>query len=616
MAATAEELRELALLARESGDEALEIQALEQLTALQEPDPTFGQQALGALETAAAIGSGIIAEPAAGVAGLATSLIPGLEPGAGAGVVEGVKERLTFSPRTEAGQAQLQAVGETLAPLGEALGSAEEFLGGGTLELTGSPALAAAAATAPTAALEALGLGAAKVALKAPSLAFSAAEALPQRQIAFTGAGRAKQRIGELIESGSGDIETAGFRIQDRTLQESDIGKLDRTLQESTIKKLGQKLRTSADDVVTDVVANETIKQGFDPGVIAAVKASDPLDRSKMLKMVNIAERGKKNKRFALKNRPTDVVGNSLMERINVIQSANKSAGKQLDTASKALKGRQVDSLPAVDAFVDDLSNMGITLTDGKPNFAGSDIEGLVGPENAIKNIIRRMSGKKTPDAFDLHRMKKFIDENVTFGKNAEGLSGKTEQVLKSFRRNIDQVLDTNFPEYDAANTAYAETIGALDAIQGVAGKKMDLTGPNAQKATGTLMRRLMSNAQSRVNLVDAIDQIEGVANKYKNSLPGPGGTLLIEDAGRKSSKAFKDDLLSQVLFADELDAVFKPVARTSFEGLIERGVKRATTSPTAAGVAAEAASAVAKKARGITEEAAFKSIKELLKGQ
>ena len=121
-------------------------------------DPSFGQQALGAAENVGALVSGAVAEPIAGLAGIAQSLNPFAEEGAGARAVEATREALTFAPQTEAGQAQQQAIGETLAPVGEALSGAEKFLGDETLKLTGSPALAAAAFSLPTAALELLGV--------------------------------------------------------------------------------------------------------------------------------------------------------------------------------------------------------------------------------------------------------------------------------------------------------------------------------------------------------------------------------------------------------------------------------------------------------------------------
>jgi len=118
----------------------------------------IGEQILGGLETAATIASGAIAEPAAGIAGLIGTALPG-EGGQGAEFVQATREALTFQPRTEAGQQSLQATGEFLQPVAEVLQGAETVLGEAAFEATGSPTAAALAATAPTVLLEALGFG-------------------------------------------------------------------------------------------------------------------------------------------------------------------------------------------------------------------------------------------------------------------------------------------------------------------------------------------------------------------------------------------------------------------------------------------------------------------------
>jgi len=119
-------------------------------------DPTIGQQVLGGLENVASFVTGAVAEPIAGLSGLAAAAIPGGR--TGAEQVEATREALTFQPVTEQGQAQQQAVAEALEPVAQAVSSTERFLGDKTLELTGSPELAAMAHTLPTAALEAIGL--------------------------------------------------------------------------------------------------------------------------------------------------------------------------------------------------------------------------------------------------------------------------------------------------------------------------------------------------------------------------------------------------------------------------------------------------------------------------
>ncbi len=605
------------------------------------------------IEPARAVISGAGRAIGGGLAGLAQAVSPFAEPGAGAETVQQIQAG-AFQPETEAGQRGLQTLGDLVQkgidivniPIsgiggilelvsGQGIDQAVETIkaiqgqgvsktfGERVFEETGSPLAATAAETAPAAALEVLGLKGAGAAISATGRAGRAVA--PTIEAAFKVQSPTKQRIARLIEGGSTDVETARFKL-DAPAQTAgtstpdvqiigaagqDIPGLPAPLQAAGAAtgdipkppvppqtKLQEFLNIGGPRVKTDRTAINAIDQGFDEGVIAAVKGANPEDRTKMLKMVDIMERGKANKLFAAKNRPSDIAGDSLMDRFRSVVSANKKAGSELEGVSKSLKGQQVDFDPAVDAFIDDLDSIGVSINrDLTPNFKGSDIEDLAGPESAIRRVMKRLSGTKPPDAFELHRMKRFIDEQVTFGKSAEGLAGRTVFILKSLRRNLDGILDQNFPEYNRVNTVFSETIGAIDALQDVAGRKMNLTGPNADKATGVLLRRLMSNAQSRVRLLDSVDQIEAVAKKH-------GGV-------------FKDDLLTQVLFVDELDSVFGPVARTSFQGQIDQALKRGvgavTTKAGAIGVGLEAIGKVAEKVRGIDEKGAFKAIKELL---
>ncbi|MCP4342170.1 MAG: hypothetical protein GY799_25640, partial [Desulfobulbaceae bacterium] len=121
-------------------------------------DTSISDQIIGGLETAATIASGAIAEPIAGLAGIAQSINPFAKEGAGAEAVKDVSSAMTYQPSSKAGKEQLQAVGEALQPVGEAFQSAEKFLGQSVLDATGSPELAAIAHSIPTAALEALGV--------------------------------------------------------------------------------------------------------------------------------------------------------------------------------------------------------------------------------------------------------------------------------------------------------------------------------------------------------------------------------------------------------------------------------------------------------------------------
>lgn len=112
----------------------------------------------GGLEGAAAIGSSLIAEPIAGIAGLATAINPFQEEGAGGRRVQQVRDALTYKPKLEGAKQTLSNIGEAIQPLGDAMQSQEKRLGDYVMEKTGSPELAAIAHTLPSATLEMLGL--------------------------------------------------------------------------------------------------------------------------------------------------------------------------------------------------------------------------------------------------------------------------------------------------------------------------------------------------------------------------------------------------------------------------------------------------------------------------
>lgn len=121
-------------------------------------ESSLAETAGGVVENLGSFASGIVAEPIAGVAGIIQSLNPFADEGAGVRAVKATKELLTTRPKTISGRQQQASVGEALQPVAEVLQKAERALGETTLEVTGSPALAAAAHTLPTAALELLGL--------------------------------------------------------------------------------------------------------------------------------------------------------------------------------------------------------------------------------------------------------------------------------------------------------------------------------------------------------------------------------------------------------------------------------------------------------------------------
>jgi hypothetical protein len=359
--------------------------------------------------------------------------------------------------------------------------------------------------------------------------------------------------------------------------------------------EMAGKTISDAGRIVNDKLAKNAIKQGFDEGVVAAIKASTSETRRDMSKMVGILESGKKNTLYSVRNRPSDVVGDAITKRLVEVRKINAKAGMQINQEARRLKGQQVDISAAKNAFMDALDDLKVTVDDaGELVFKGSNLEGTSSPRT-LKLIHDRLN-KFSGDALDAHHLKQFISEHVEFGKKAQtaGLSGKAERAAKALRKEINESLGNVSEGYRTQNAIYSDTIDVLKSFEKSAGQSLDLLKPNADKAIGTAARKLMSNQQSRVSMLNAVDDLD--------RLVGTHGTKM------------NDDILALALFADELDVVFKPIARTSLAGDVAKSVSPVKEVPT---TAYQAASKVAEigldKIRNVNEAEALRSIRELL---
>jgi len=408
---------------------------------------------------------------------------------------------------------------------------------------------------------------------------------------------RARRAAAELpIKRQSGDVAAAGYRLN------------------------------QAGKAIPDPVQKEVINQGIEPRLVAMVKSSTAKGKEKMRAMLDNVDAQRSNLLNA-NRRPSNVAGDSILSRVKVIQSANKAAGIRMRPVVESLKGKTIDPSPAVDEFMATLNDMGVAFDPAKRtiDFAGSTIDELPGPTAAVKKILTRMfrAGDKLPpaqagqlNAYEAHKLKRYIDEVVTYGRGAEGLAGETERMLKTLRYNLNQILQEASPEYKRVNTQYSETIQALDTLQDIAGKKMDLMGDNADRALGVLSRRIFSNAASGVPLDDALDEIDSVARKYVS----PGGTELVPyKAISKKAGVLPDDLddslREQIQFASQMERYFKIAPSNSLQGVNEKFADIAMAGMTGnkAGVISETITAVRDKMRGVSEENAMKALRRLL---
>lgn len=420
------------------------------------------------------------------------------------------------------------------------------------------------------------------------------------KQIAPAGAGIREQVQPTIQESLQSIKATVGEKISpgNQLIIKQQIAKAPDSI--DTVQ-----FRLSGTQVVPDNEAASAIKQGWKEGAIASIKAASDKDRKAMLQMINKFKMGEKSEVYRTLNRASDILGDTVQARVDFLANANKQAGKAIDRiAQSRLRGQNVNYDSAINSFIDDLGKIGVKVEMDEKGVAkailqGSDIQGDKQAQRVLNAVLDRLSTVNAPDAYGVHTAKRFIDTQVDYGKRSlsNPLTAQAEHTLKNLRRNLNESLGEKFPVYKAANGKYADTITALDDLQKAAGTQIDFTSENANKALGTAMRKLTSNYGTRANLIDSLDQANQVATKY----------------GMKVD----DDIVSQLIFVNELDRMFGAAAATSLKAQVAEGVLGTGVDIARGRVAERAFSLLAEKAedlRGINRENAIKSMEELLK--
>ena len=346
---------------------------------------------------------------------------------------------------------------------------------------------------------------------------------------------------------------------------------------------------------VKDPIQKDAIRQGFDKGLIAMIREGSPVDRKNMLTSLGIMEEATNNTRARMTARTTDVAGDSVLKRYNTVARENKKAGEGIDRFAKAnMRTSSVDFSEPVNEFRSTLENMNVRFNpDNSLDFSNADMQGMAGVEGFLNRIVGRMRSQRNMSAYEVHTFKRFLDTQLAYGRSMEGLEGDAERAVKNLRRQLDGVLDNKYPKYDKLNTTYAESITALKAFKKAVGPSIDVEGIGANSAVGTAVRAVGSNRVTRVNLLNALNDLDGLSAKY----------------GQK----FNDDVLTQAQFTMELDKIFGTKADTAFAA--QSAVDTASRVPmSVSGVAMEGLRQGANKIMGRDEKKQFRAMEKLLK--
>ena len=446
----------------------------------------------GGAEAALAMGSSMVAEPIAGLAGIGAALNPLETQGAGARRVAEVREALTYKPRLKGAQAAIQTVGETIQPVAEELQEFEQKLGDQTFAATGSPALAAGATALPTALMEILGVagvkGATRKSLHTPK--------------------SKRQLIADEIKKGNPDIDTVT-----KALDESGNLVTSKPAQKA-LKALGG-----------DLKAKQTI---------SVLERANPATKAQARKMLDIIEQGRKEPLFGQANRPSDILGDSVANRAKAIVGLNKKASKRIGNIANSLSDTKVNMQQQANNFRSSMENLGVTFKVGedgwiKPDLSRSTFSG--GNQRQLEVLVNKLAKKELPFN-EAHKLKQQIRDNfIDFDKGGAGqMSRESEGIMKELSSSINNSLGAKSSKYKKANQDFAKTVDLKEQFNKLAGKDIDLFSDAAPKALGGKARRLVSNAESR-NLIQQTlsntdDVLKGFGVRFMDDIPSLNFTV------------------------------------------------------------------------------------------
>ena len=594
------------------------------------------------IEPIKAVGGGMINESAAGLMGMVELAGTG-DAASAENTINKTREAMPdFSPKTEAGKKGLETLGDLMqtgvdlanVPISGLVGLAELLggqgldasvqaindvkdnglpatLGNDALESTGSPLLATAAHMAPEVIATIAGTKGAQNAIK---------KGLNATRKVAKGIHKANTALIDTTTGYPTNKFTAALKSEGLSFENiiDDVGNLPdgvspkQAVTEIIKRKiasgetdgfLATRLVDDAGNIADDLVGKEAIKQGVREGDVQMIKMASPGTKKGFGKMLKIRRKVYSNERKGLDMRPSDVVGDSTLNRFSHIRKTATEARKELDNISRTkLKNTPIDADSVKANFFKEMDELDVVVDSSTlpptVDFKGSMIAKDRTSQRVIRDVLDLLPEDKVPDALRAHKLKRQLDSMIDFRKkSSQGLTESGRKIAKSVRHSLNEAIRKVDNDYARVNDTLSSSLDAMGDFEQVLGPSIDVWSDGANKAIGQDLRGLMSNRKSRVKLENALTQLD--------------------DTARQLGGVFDDDIGDLVVFAKTLDDQFGSTARTSLGGEISSGVKRGLKGELKEGAvdaAAEFAAGKLDEARNINDPRAFQVLDALIR--
>lgn len=326
--------------------------------------------------------------------------------------------------------------------------------------------------------------------------------------------------------------------------------------------ELVTKALNDSGDVITRPASKRAVKiLGGDhvaQGTVAVIENMSPASKKVLNKQLDNITRGRKEPLFGDANRPSNVLGESILNRAIDIDKINAKAGKAIGNTASSLKDINVDIGGVNNNFLSGLNDLGVTFSkadDGwvTPDFSRSKFNG--GSKQSMTVLINDLLDGSP--SFDVaHKLKRTIRDNIDFESGTGGVGqvkGDSKQLLKSLSSGIDEILDSTSPKYKKANESFAKTIKLKNDFDKLMGKDIDLNDKvSASSILGNKAMRVDSNAPSGVVINKLFTDADSVLGDFKIR--------------------YKDDIPSLRHITNKLNEAFKIAPPNSLKGNIISG--------------------------------------------
>ena len=555
-----------------------------------EPALPVGSALDAVVEPVQAIAGGAINQAISGLAGLG-NIIQTNDSAQGAKRIAEVQQSLPdFAPETQAGQKGLQKVGD-LAQLGidivnfpiSGLAGLATLIGGGgvegaantvksvqddglgqtlgdaTFEATGSPLAATAAQMAPDAVLAAVGGKGAQAGIN------NALKKIPKRtpRALIDDAGKFRPDFKKALESEGVTLES---------IFPEDIARLPANIKPKRAAQEIIKRRLKAGDtdgflalkklddsgrVIDDDIAKAAMGQGFESGDIQFIKTASDATKEKFARMIRSRREIKDNTVKALKEQPSNVIGEAAFDRVALLRDKITDARKGLDSLVRGrLDNTPIDVKPIATKFAEELKALKVSIKDGKLDFDGSLISKDRASKQVIKDALDLMNEPGKASALRAHELKKQLDTMLDYKRSASKLTPTGERLVQGVRRELNEAIRKVDSEYGDLNDIMHEALTAIDDFESSMGSKFSIFDSNGVPKAGNRLRKMLTRYGVSDDQISAIRQLDDVAQEL-------GGN-------------FRDDIEHLTMFNRVLEDRFGSVRRGSFEPTIEKSIDRA----------------------------------------